>query len=71
MAMKIGRPVAFFVSDPKLWPTMVEKIQSDLPAPRQVDLLTPCNGQADSGVCPACDAKSGKVADFISMSYVN
>jgi hypothetical protein len=50
---------------------MVEKIQSDLPAPRQVDLLTPCNGQADSGVCPACDAKSGKVADFISMSYVN
>jgi hypothetical protein len=25
MAMKIGRPVAFFVSDPKLWLTVKEE----------------------------------------------
>ena len=62
MAMNMGIPVAFFVSDPKLCVTS-DLSQRSMWKTRE--LLTPRNYQSNSGICPSDNAKGSEVTNMI------
>lgn len=61
MAINMGIPAAFFVSDPRLWATDEVCLHSTFLMPSRIDALTPCNNNTDGGICSRGDEEDGKV----------
>ena len=67
--MKIGMPVAFLVSEPRLWPTTRHR-QSQDPSVKSlmnkdITPLTPGDDESNRGVRPSGNAEGCEVPDVI------
>ena len=62
MAMNIGYPVAFFVSEPRLWATVVILYVSCQCGDNRVAKCTPSNDETNNRIRCARDAEDREIA---------